>query len=134
MKCLVTGSRDWKDIMASRRGLEREGCTIVIVGGARGADALAAHAAHTLGIKDVRTYPAQWNKFGRAAGSLRNQQMLDEEDLLPNEPIDVVLAFPLPDSIGTWDMIRRVERRNATRPEGIPKIRLVVFDKDHSNG
>ena len=24
------------------------------------------------------TYPADWDKFGRAAGPIRNQQMLDE--------------------------------------------------------
>ncbi|KKL09598.1 hypothetical protein LCGC14_2564270, partial [marine sediment metagenome] len=74
--------------------------SVIIEGGARGADKIAREIAIELEI-DVMEYPAEWDKYGEGAGPIRNQQMLDEA--YPN----LVLAFPLPDSRGTWDMIRR---------------------------
>lgn len=44
-------------------------------------------------------YPANWLKYGRMAGAMRNQQMLDEEE------VDLVVAFP--GGKGTADMVRR---------------------------
>lgn len=70
----------------------------LIHGGARGADRLAGEWA-TLRHIPVRQFPAQWDKNGRAAGPLRNQQMLDE-----GKP-DIVVAFP--GGAGTADMVRR---------------------------
>lgn len=55
-------------------------------------------------------YPADWSKYGRAAGHIRNQQMLDE-----GRP-DIVLAFvhqPFDgewDSRGTRDMCQRARK------------------------
>jgi hypothetical protein len=48
----------------------------------------------------VLSYPAQWAKYGKKAGTIRNCQMLNE-----GHP-DIVLAFPLPGSIGTWHMVK----------------------------
>ena len=60
--------------------------TIVVVHGmCRGADRLAAAAAKMLGIH-VEGYPADWERFGRAAGPIRNKQMLDTG-------INLVLCF-----------------------------------------
>lgn len=108
MKVLVTGSRDWTDEKAIFDALFEAQATLVIHGGARGADGLAKWTARRVGIKE-REYPARWEEFGKAAGPLRNQEMLDKEHL-PEDPITRVLAFPLPGSIGTWDMVRRAER------------------------
>ena len=47
-------------------------------------------------------YPADWQTHGRAAGPIRNQQMIDE-----GKP-DLVLAFP--GGRGTADMVRRANR------------------------
>jgi hypothetical protein len=58
----------------------------IIHGGARGADNLAARWAYDNKMK-VESYPADWNTHGKAAGPIRNQQMLDTG-------IDVVIAFP----------------------------------------
>lgn len=49
----------------------------VIVGRARGADTLSKAAALFNGIA-VEGYGADWDTYGRAAGPIRNQQMLDE--------------------------------------------------------
>lgn len=51
--------------------------------------------------------PADWNRYGKAAGRIRNQQMLDE-----GKP-DVVIAFvdkPLVESRGTNDMVSRAKK------------------------
>lgn len=47
----------------------------------------------------IQAFPAHWDKYGKAAGPLRNQQMLDE-----GTP-DLILAFP--GGAGTEDMCRR---------------------------
>jgi hypothetical protein len=109
MKVLVTGSRHWPyaDKHIVRDALIACGATIVVHGDARGADAQAKAIAIELGLEQ-RPYPADWKTYGRAAGGIRNQEMLDSEHL-PGEPVAVVLAFPREDSIGTWDMVERAE-------------------------
>lgn len=55
---------------------------IIIHGAAKGADTLADEAANILGVK-IKSYPVKpedWNKYGKAAGMLRNKQMRDEND------------------------------------------------------
>ena len=47
----------------------------------------------------VRDYPANWDKHGKRAGPIRNQQMLDEE------PVDLVIAFP--GGPGTRNMVSK---------------------------
>lgn len=51
-------------------------------------------------------FPADWSRHGKAAGPIRNQQMLDE-----GKP-DIVVAItdkPLEESRGTADMVRRAQ-------------------------
>ena len=59
----------------------------IIAGKAKGADTLAVDWAVTNRCY-FKEYPADWNKYGRRAGYVRNQQMLDG-----GKP-DVVIAFP----------------------------------------
>lgn len=108
MKVLVTGSRNFNNFELMKQKIKESGATIVVHGDARGADSQAKLAARQLGIEQ-RAYPAQWSKFGKTAGPIRNQQMIDEEHRL-EEPIDKALAFPAKDSIGTYDMIRRLQK------------------------
>jgi len=72
--------------------------TIVLSGCAPGADTLGTEWAEAKGIQVAR--PADWNTHGRAAGPIRNQQMLDE-----GKP-ELVVSFP--GGRGTADMVRRV--------------------------
>ncbi len=79
---------------------------LIIDGGAAGADRIACDIANSMGASVGWWHvscPAQWTK-GKKAGPLRNQQMLDEF-----HP-DLVLAFPIGESKGTRDMIRRAEK------------------------
>lgn len=70
---------------------------------ARGADTLGAELATEYRM-DLVSFPANWARYGRAAGILRNQQMLDE-----GKP-DLVLAFWDGKSRGTADMINRARK------------------------
>lgn len=103
MLVLVCGDRNWNNRPAIVRELEklnpREDS--ILHGGASGADALADEVGRSLGFS-VKVLYAQWHTYGRAAGPIRNQAMLD---LNPS----LVLAFHpnLPVSKGTGDMVRR---------------------------
>lgn len=78
---------------------------IVIEGEARGADRAARGEAETRGLIVLR-FPADWQRYGRAAGPIRNQQMLDE-----GKPTRCV-AFhdDMENSKGTADMVRRCRK------------------------
>lgn len=74
--------------------------TTIVHGDAKGADSLAGKWAALWQIP-VERYPANWTLHGRAAGPIRNQQMLVEA-----KP-DIVVAFP--GGVGTDDMKFRAE-------------------------
>jgi len=76
MTVLVTGDRNWSDAAAILRELRKfpEGTTIV-QGGAKGVDSLAAMVGKKLDFKII-TVNANWKEFGRAAGPVRNREML----------------------------------------------------------
>ncbi|MCS5698903.1 hypothetical protein NZK32_07595 [Cyanobium sp. FGCU-52] len=48
----------------------------LFLGGARGADAAIARAAHQLGWSAL-ALPAAWERHGRAAGPIRNRELLE---------------------------------------------------------
>jgi hypothetical protein len=82
VRILVTGSRDWDDIaticreLASAADGARNDSIVLVSGGAKGADAIAEMYA---GAMDwgIEVYPADWEAHGRAAGPIRNIQMVD---------------------------------------------------------
>lgn len=98
-RILVTGSRNWTDREAIRFALLETtrafGLDFVLVHGdcPTGADAIAAEIWQDMGGK-CEAHPANWVKYGRAAGPIRNQQMVDLG-------ADACLAFPMGDSRGT---------------------------------
>jgi hypothetical protein len=102
MRVLVCGGRDFHDATMMNDVLARHHArrpfTEIIHGGARGADRLAGEWGTRHRIS-VRQFPAQWDKNGKKAGPIRNQQMLAE-----GKP-DLVIAFP--GGRGTADMVRR---------------------------
>lgn len=107
MRMLITGSRNYADRDTLLDAIEYYlGETyiedvIIIEGGARGADRIAREHALDMGYV-VETYPVNWEKYGKKAGVIRNQEMVDNG-------ADICLAFPLEDSIGTYDCIRRAK-------------------------
>jgi hypothetical protein len=104
MRAMVCGSRVWHDETAIhlRLALLPNG-TSVIHGGARGVDTLADKYAKVLG-HDVQVFKADWKTHGKAAGPIRNNEMLDT---CP----DVVIAFWDGVSKGTKHAIGEASRR-----------------------
>lgn len=81
MRLLVFGSRTFSDRTFLFKALDNFYRTshplvaTVIEGEAPGADSLAREWAEHYGIEVVK-YPADWAQHGRAAGPIRNRQML----------------------------------------------------------
>lgn len=107
MKVIVCGGRDFDDRQAVNDALARiefwRGPILGLAhGGASGVDAYAGDwAVNKLGVAPT-VYKANWAEHGRAAGPIRNQQMLDEF-----KP-DAVVAFP--GGRGTQDMCRKAAK------------------------
>jgi hypothetical protein len=106
MKVLVCGSRDWNNKAAISSEISRfKADTIIIQGGARGADSIAKECAEYYGLHCAEILPL-WDHFGKRAGHIRNEAMLELEP-------DLVLAFSS-GSAGTQSTIDKA------RKKGIP--------------
>jgi hypothetical protein len=90
-------------VCGSRAELDRLKPTEIISGGARGADRVAEVWAKTNSVP-ITVFTANWNKYGRRAGILRNNQMLDTNP-------DLVLAFWDGVSTGTKYTINEARKR-----------------------
>lgn len=111
MKILVTGDREWNDVEVVVNVLQRLPPDSTIVHGAcRGADITCKLVAEELGFRTI-SYPANWELYRRAAGIIRNQQMIDCEHR-SEEHIDACIAFHnnIATSRGTNDMIFRATK------------------------
>ena len=113
MRCLVCGGRDFDDrtliynTLYDLSELKDENDNWlpsdieIISGAAPGADSIALDWA-VVNWCQFYEFPADWAKYGKAAGPIRNQQMIDE-----GKP-DLVIAFR--GGRGTADMIRRARK------------------------
>ncbi len=101
IRLLVCGGRDFDDsrfvFEVLDRAASRRPIDVLIQGGAKGADRIAAQWAHARCVPYL-TVPADWDQYGKAAGHIRNAKMLDMQP-------DSVVAFP--GGRGTADMVRR---------------------------
>lgn len=122
MRWLVCGARDYAGeetlfatltLLAVDRGFP----SVVIEGEARGADTMAREWAEHF-MLPVEKYPANWTKYGRAAGPIRNRQMLTE-----GKP-DLVVAFysgPPTESRGTANMVKQARAAGLEVIEEVPE-------------
>ncbi|MGW0245527.1 SLOG family protein [Nocardia goodfellowii] len=107
LRILVTGSRHWPDratvdnALTEQHNLSTE-LTVVHGDNPRGADRMARDWCTRHPEVTEERHPADWNRHGRAAGPIRNAHMIERG-------ADLVLAFPLPSSVGTRDCISRAE-------------------------
>lgn len=102
MKVIVTGGRNYSDRESMFSFMDEVhsrcgGITLLIEGGASGADFLARQWAVLRRIS-LKSFPADWKTHGKAAGPIRNSEMLK---LMP----DFVVEFP--GGRGTADMVRK---------------------------
>ena len=110
---IICGSRDWRNaapICAILDVLPAD--TIIITGGARGADGIAEdYYSVGEGRADSdrnHRFPADWDTHGKAAGPIRNRAMLDY--LLTFDERHVYAFRTTPDSRGTNNMIEQARR------------------------
>lgn len=123
LRILVTGSRLWTarnviaDALTKAIGdygqhlihddpvlgprLDWEAVTLVH-GDARGADRIAADIGRTWRLQ-LEPHPADWDRYGRAAGHRRNAEMV-------TLGADVLLAFPIGRSPGTRGCVALAEK------------------------
>jgi hypothetical protein len=100
----MCGDRNWKNanaLLDAFVDLKLAPDTVVIHGGANGADKMAGYVAKKLGLT-VEVFEADWQRYGRAAGPIRNKEMLASG-------VDLVVAFheDISSSKGTVDMMSR---------------------------
>lgn len=76
MRTIIAGSREVTDPELVKRAVANCGWTItgVVSGCARGADTLGAEWALANGVP-LFEYPADWDRYGKKAGMIRNKEM-----------------------------------------------------------
>ncbi len=126
MKVLVCGGRKYTDFRKVCDTLDKlhakNPISLIVEGGAKGADTMARSWGGFHRVP-VRTFPADWDNHGLAAGPIRNGQMLDE-----GKP-DLVVAFPtngkLSESKDTANMVKQARAK---------KIKTIVITTEKRNG
>jgi len=107
MKIIIAGSRNFNDynlLKSSCDNLLTQFTNIEIVSGtARGADKLGERYAREKGYS-IKEFPANWDKFGKSAGYIRNDEMAQYADML--------IAFWDGTSKGTKHMIDLANKRS----------------------
>ena len=109
MKVIIAGSRSIENMQfleqtISEAIIEKEiTITEVVCGMAEGVDTLGKCWAETNKIT-VKEFPADWNKYSKAAGFIRNKQMAEYADAL--------IAICKNNSKGTINMIEQMKKLN----------------------
>lgn len=78
-RVLITGDRHWNCLRLAERIVERllvrYEDLVIVHGAAKGVDEVFALACDALDV-DHEPYPADWTKHGKAAGPIRNREMV----------------------------------------------------------
>lgn len=116
MKIIVCGGRHFYDYELLKRKIQtvinmhhlKYEDIEIVSGHCEGADMLGEKYAQEFGAS-ITIFPAQWEKYGRAAGPIRNKQMVDyiKEDENP-----LVIAFTSPRTKGTRNTIKEAKKLN----------------------
>ena len=127
------GGRDlaWSHQRIAAELLARSGGRLVhllLHGGARGADAAIGRAAHQLGWPSL-VMPAQWLLHGRAAGPMRNRELLQEaiaRALAHTSPSSIasVLVVAFPGGAGTASLVQQARRMASRSPVPIAVVEV----------
>lgn len=104
MKTIIAGSTGIRDKRAVLRAVfeSKFDITEIVSGGAPGVDTLGEEVAFDLGLP-VQPFVADWIKYGKAAGPIRNQAMADYADAL--------IAVWDGTSRGTKDMMKKAKKK-----------------------
>jgi len=111
MKVAVIGSRTFDNYEEVKRTLSAIDITILVSGGAKGADTLGEQYAKENNIP-TKIFLPDWEKHGKAAGFIRNTDIINEAEL--------VVAFWDQNSSGTKDSIEKADKAGK-------KILIITF-------
>lgn len=105
----VTGSSRHDDTGLIWSALDRylDDVDAVVHGSGPGAESSAGAWARRRGVCEILV-PAQWARHGTRAGAIRDRWIIDY--VRP----DLVLAFPVADSVGTWHTVRAAQAAGIT--------------------
>lgn len=108
MKVIIAGGRDYTDygqlkIICDYKLFAQHPDIEIVSGGANGADKLGEKYAKENGYA-LKRFPANWDKYGKRAGVLRNEEMAKYADAL--------IAFWDGKSKGTKNMIEVAQKHN----------------------
>jgi hypothetical protein len=103
MKVAVIGSRSFNDYELLRQTLSKLEITLVVSGGAKGADSLGEEYANANNIL-TKIFLPDWDKYGKSAGMLRNSDIINEAE--------IVVAFWDGESKGCKDAIAKANKLN----------------------
>ena len=85
MNIAIVGGRDFSDYDLVEKTIFEElklsDISLVVSGGARGADSLGEQFAKIYSIKTLIFKP-DWKKFGKAAGHIRNRDIIENSDFV----------------------------------------------------
>jgi hypothetical protein len=104
MKTIIAGSRHFTNYEVLCEAIKESHFKIteIISGHSKGVDSMGERYAKENNIK-LTIIPALWQKYGKAAGPMRNIQMAEYGNAL--------IALPMNDSIGTKHMIKEAKKR-----------------------
>jgi hypothetical protein len=119
MKLIVAGGRDFKDkgflvreldsLLLGDPHLLPEDVEIVHGGCPTGADRFAAEYAHFRDFR-VKVFLANWDKYGKAAGPIRNSEMAEYVSQSRNQELGHCILFWNGKSTGTWSMFQQARK------------------------
>lgn len=83
MKVAIIGSRDFNDYELVKKVLNnvKDKITLIVSGGAIGADSLGAQFALENNIQ-TKIFIPDWETYGRSAGYIRNKAIVEESDII----------------------------------------------------
>ena len=102
MRVAVIGSRNFSDYQKVKKVLDQLEISLIVSGGAKGADTLGYQYALENSIETL-IFRAEWDKYGKSAGYIRNVDIIDNSD--------IVLAFWDGKSKGTLHSINLAKKK-----------------------
>ena len=88
LKIVIAGCRYYNNYNEAKeyidfciREIKKNNTIVILSGGCRGADAIGERYAIENGY-EIRKFVANWDKYGKAAGPIRNEQMAIEADYI----------------------------------------------------
>ena len=121
LKIVIAGCRNYNNYYEAKdyidfciREIKKNNTIVILSGGCRGADAIGERYAIENGY-EIRRFVANWDKYGKAAGPIRNEQMAIEADY--------IICFWDYKSRGTKSMIENAKKYS--KPYKIKNISLI---------